>query len=107
MQTRKHLCQDLIQRLDNLPTPGIGELGVLGIAPWRTDADRADLSGGPPGAERGTGSVGRATSDKDTNRRLKQLSQRQLGLLFSPVAFDLVIRPENLHRQTLVMKRHI
>lgn len=39
----------------NLPTPGIGEPGVLGIPP--------DLSGGPPGAERGTRSVGRTTAD--------------------------------------------
>lgn len=42
----------------NLPTPGIGEQGVLGTAPCWTEADRADLSGGPPGAERRTGSVG-------------------------------------------------
>lgn len=53
------------QSLYNLPTPGIGEQGVLGTAPWRKEADMADLSGGPPGAERGTGSVGRATWDKD------------------------------------------
>lgn len=93
------------QRLYNLPTPGIGEQGVLGTAPWRTEADRADLSGGPPGAERGTGSVGRATRDKDTDRCLNKLSQRQLGLLFIPVAFDLVLRPRpgclRICRQTM------
>lgn len=82
-----------IQKLYNLPTPGIGEQGVLGTAPWRTEADRAALSGGPPGAERGTGSVRRATWNKDTDRCLKELSQRQLDLLFIPVAFDLVLRP--------------
>lgn len=75
-----------IHRLYNLPTPGMGEQGVLGTAPWRTEADRADLSGGPPGAERGTGSVGRATWQKDTHRCLKELSQRQLDLLLVPVA---------------------
>lgn len=54
-----------------LPTPGIGEQGVLGIA----EADRADLSGGPPGAERGTVSVGRATLDKDTVMCVKGSSE--------------------------------
>ena len=77
-----------IHRLHNLPTPGIGEQGVLGTAPWRTEADRADLSGGPPGAERGTGSVGKATWIEDTHRFLKELSQRQLDLPFVPVALD-------------------
>lgn len=42
----------------NLPTPGIGEPGVLGISPGWTEVGRPDLSGGPPGAERGTCSVG-------------------------------------------------
>lgn len=93
MRTKKHLCQDALKRLYNLPTPGIGEQGVLGTAPWSREADRADLSGGPPGAERGTGSVGRATLDKDTDRRLKELSQRQLDLLFILVAFGLVLCP--------------
>lgn len=80
----------------NLPTPGIGEQGVLGTAPWRTEADSADLSGGPPGAERGTGSGGTATWDTDTDWCLTELSkrqQRQLALLFIPVAFDLVLCP--------------
>lgn len=48
----------------NLPTPGTGEQGVLGVAPCWTEADTAALSGGPPGAERGTGSVGRAMLGK-------------------------------------------
>lgn len=47
----------------NLPTPGIGEPGVLGIIPGWTEVGRPDLSGGPPGAERGTRSVGTATVD--------------------------------------------
>lgn len=41
----------------NLPTPGMGEQGVLSTAPCWMEGDRADLSGGPPGAERGKGSV--------------------------------------------------
>lgn len=52
--------------------PGIGVQGVRGTAPCWTEADRADLSGGPPGAERGTRSVGRATLDKDTDMRLQE-----------------------------------
>lgn len=52
--------------------PGIGEQGVRGIAPCWTEADRADLSGGPPGAERGTRSVRRATLDKNTDMRLQE-----------------------------------
>lgn len=52
--------------------PGIGEQGVRGTAPCWTEADRADLSGGPPGAERGTRSAGRATLDKDTDMRLQE-----------------------------------
>lgn len=44
----------------------MGVQGVLGIAPDRIEADTADLSGGPPGAERGKGSGGRAIWDKDT-----------------------------------------
>lgn len=71
--------------------PSIGEEGVLGTAPCRTEADRADLSGGPPGAERGTRSVGRATQEMDTNWHLRELSQRQLALLFTTAAFDLVL----------------
>lgn len=71
--------------------PSIGEEGVLSTAPCRTEADRADLSGGPPGAERGTRSVGRATQEMDTNWHLRELSQRQLALLFTTAAFDLVL----------------
>lgn len=48
----------------NLPTPGTGEPGDLGII-W-TEAASPDLSGGPPGAERGTRSVGTATMDDRT-----------------------------------------
>lgn len=58
----------------------MGEQGVLGTDPWRTEADRADLSGGPPGAERGTGSVGRATWQKDTHRCLKRTQSKAAGL---------------------------
>ena len=58
----------------NLPTPGIGVQGVLGIAPVRIDADTADLSGGPPGAERGTSSVGRAKWEKDTTTETSSFS---------------------------------
>lgn len=50
----------------NLPTPGTGEPGVLGIIPSWTEAGSPDLSGGPPGAERGTRSVGTATVDDQT-----------------------------------------
>lgn len=49
----------------NLPTPGTGEPGDLGII-WTEEAS-PDLSGGPPGAERGTRSVGIATMDDRTN----------------------------------------
>lgn len=52
--------------------PGIGVQGVRGTAPCWTEADRADLSGGPPGAEKGTRSVGRATLDKETDMRLQE-----------------------------------
>lgn len=49
----------------NLPTPGTGEPGDLGII-WTEAAISPDLSGGPPGAERGTRSVGTATMDDRT-----------------------------------------
>lgn len=62
--------------------PGIGEHGVRGTAPCWTEADRADLSGGPPGAERGTRSGG-----KDTQMRLQEppakAQEAQTGLVFS------------------------
>lgn len=61
--------------------PGIGEHGVRGTAPCWTEVDRADLSGGPPGAERGTRSV-----EKDTHMRLQEppaeSQEAQTGLVF-------------------------
>lgn len=59
----KQMHDDIPESDCHLPTPGIGEQGVLVIPPGWTEAGRPDLSGGPPGAERGTRSVGRATVD--------------------------------------------
>lgn len=58
----------------HLPMPGMGEHGVRGTAPCWTEADRADLSGGPPGAERGTRSVG-----KDTHASARTSQTRVTG----------------------------
>lgn len=78
--------------LYNLPTPGMGEQGVLGIAPCRTEADSADLSGGPPGAERGTCAVGRATRDRRNGIVQNNYVIRPLGFPLPSVVFD------DLHR---------
>lgn len=56
----RHIKSDF-EWCNNLPTPGIGEQSGLGTAPWGAGVDRANLSGGPPGAERGRGTVDRAT----------------------------------------------
>lgn len=74
--------------------PGIGEQGVRGTAPCWTEADRADLSGGPPGAERGTRSVGRATLDKDTDVRLLEPPCQRVCVLPHPLVWPLeFVRP--------------